>query len=144
MSIATTIIRITERAALIKSFEIMKELRTDLTLESYLELYEVMEQEGYELYALYNDREIQALAGVAIKTNFYNKKHLWVYDLVTSSASRSSGYGKELMLFLSDYASENNCVYIALESGLQRLDAHRFYEGKFAFEKFCYSFRKSL
>lgn len=144
MSIATTILRITERAALIKSFEIMKELRTDLTLESYLELYEVMEQEGYELYALYNDREIQALAGVAIKTNFYNKKHLWVYDLVTSSASRSSGYGKELMLFLTDYALENNCVYIALESGLQRLDAHRFYEGKLAFEKFCYSFRKSL
>ena len=144
MLIATTIIRITERAALIKSFEIMKELRTDLTLESYLELYEVMEQEGYELYALYNDTEIQALAGVAIKTNFYNKKHLWVYDLVTRSASRSSGYGKELMQFLTDYALENNCVYIALESGLQRLDAHRFYEEKLEFERFCYSFRKSL
>ncbi|MBK3496525.1 GNAT family N-acetyltransferase [Viridibacillus sp. YIM B01967] len=122
----------------------MKELRTDLTLDSFLCLFDVMEQEGYELYALYDEDTIQALAGITIKTNFYNKKHLYIYDLVTTSKARSSGYGKDIMLFLQEYATKNNCQYIALESGLQRLDAHRFYEDKINFDKFCYSFRKEV
>ncbi|MCM3316594.1 hypothetical protein M3603_07865 [Rummeliibacillus stabekisii] len=48
------------------------------------------------------------------------------------------------MTYLEEIALKNQCVYIALESGLARLDAHRFYEDKNNFDKFCYSFRKPL
>ena len=41
---------------------------------------------------------------------------------------RSKGYGKQLLLFVETVANENNAACIALESGLQRLEAHRFYE----------------
>ncbi|CAM3990189.1 GNAT family N-acetyltransferase [Mesobacillus zeae] len=137
-------IKISKEEDLIKSFEVMKELRTDLDLNSFLSLFGVMQKEGYELYALLKDTSIKALAGVSIKTNFYNKRHLFVHDLVTTSSARSSGYGYEMMNYLFQFAKEKECSYIALESGLQRVDAHRFYEDKLNFDKFCYSFRKEL
>lgn len=133
------IIKINKEDDLIKSFEVMKELRTDLDLNSFLSLFGVMQKEGYELYALLEDTSIKALAGVSIRTNFYNKRHLFVHDLVTTS-----GYGYEMMNYLFQFAKEKECSYIALESGLQRVDAHRFYEDKLTFDKFCYSYRKEL
>ncbi len=49
-----------------------------------------MKEENYKLFSLRNeDDEVVSLAGVAICTNFYNKKHVFVYDLVTAEAHRS-------------------------------------------------------
>jgi GNAT superfamily N-acetyltransferase len=98
---------------------------------------------SYNLYALYN-KKIVSLAGLSWRINFYNKRHIFVYDLVTDSEHRSFGYGEKLLSYIPRWAKEQGADYIALESGPQRIHTHRFYEGKLDYDKWCYSFRKIL
>lgn len=93
---------------------------------------------------MYVENEIVSLAGLSWRINFYNKRHIFIYDLVTDVSQRSFGYGEKLLQYIHDWANENGAEYVALESGLQRIDAHRFYEDKLNYDKWCYSFRKSL
>jgi GNAT superfamily N-acetyltransferase len=81
-------------------------------------------------------------AGAGVRTNFYNGRHLLVYDLVTRAGRRSEGHGERLMAFLEDWALDRDCECVTLESGRWREDAHRFYEDKLDMEKFCYTFKK--
>jgi GNAT superfamily N-acetyltransferase len=127
-----------------KAFIILRQLRTHLSLESFTELYFKMNREGYRLVALEIEGEMVAVAGINILTNFYNNKFLLVYDLVTDELQRSSGYGEQLLSYIHEYARGQGCTYVTLESALHRVDAHRFYEDKMNYDKFCYSFRYTL
>lgn len=126
------------------SFKVMGQLRTHLSEEPYLELLEKMAAEGYKLFALYDEAEIAALAGVIIQTNLYDGRHVFVYDLITDGRKRSKGYGAELISFLERWGKEQGCERIALTSGVQRKDAHRFYQEKMGFHIPSYSFKKDF
>lgn len=143
-SILETITELTNTNQWLEAFPIMKQLRTDLTEETYIELLQDMSKDGYKLYAMYVENEIVSLVGLSWRINFYNKRHIFIYDLVTDVSQRSFGYGEKLLQYIHDWANENGAEYVALESGLQRIDAHRFYEDKLNYDKWCYSFRKSL
>lgn len=139
-----TISELTNTKQWLEAFPIMKQLRTDLTEETYIELLQDMSKDGYKLYAMYVEDEIVSLVGLSWRINFYNKRHIFIYDLVTDVSHRSFGYGEKLLKYIHTWASENGAEYVALESGLQRSDAHRFYEEKLEYDKWCYSFRKTL
>ncbi len=128
----------------LEAFPVMRELRTHLNEASYLDLLDKMREDGYRLFGLYDHGEMAAVAGIALRTNFYYGNHVFVYDLVTQSTERSKGYGKELLSYIHRFAEVNGCAIVALESGLFRVDAHRFYEVKMGYERFCYSFKKVL
>ena len=128
----------------LEAYPIMNQLRTDLTEQTYLELLEEMMEDGYIMFSLYKDNRIVCLAGVSWRVNFYNKRHVFIYDLVTDHAYRSFGYGDKLLSYIHNWAKERGAEYVALESGIQRTNAHRFYEDKLDYEKWCYSFRKHL
>lgn len=53
---------------------------------------------------------------------------MYVDDLVTVSTERSKGHGKALLEWLQDRARADGCAELHLDSGMQRTDAHRFYE----------------
>ncbi|WP_043933820.1 GNAT family N-acetyltransferase [Bacillus sp. EB01] len=135
---------LTSQKQWIEAFLVLNQLRTDLTEESYLELLEEMQRDGYRLFALYNNNRIVSVAGLSWRVNFYNKRHIFIYDLVTDIEYRSFGYGEKLLLYIHSWAKEQGAEYVALESGLQRINAHRFYEEKLEYDKWCYSFRKPL
>ncbi|TQR15629.1 GNAT family N-acetyltransferase [Psychrobacillus soli] len=139
-----TISELTNSKQWLEAFPIMKQLRTDLTEETYIELLQDMSKDGYKLYAMYVEGEIVSLVGLSWRINFYNKRHIFIYDLVTDVSQRSFGYGEKLLKYIHDWASESGAEYVALESGLQRSDAHRFYQDKLDYDKWCYSFRKTL
>lgn len=140
----TEIREITTEKEYSEAFPVMVQLRTHLTRESYMDLLEPMKAEGYQLFAVFHHQHIVALAGVALKTNFFHKRHVYIFDLVTDENHRSEGFGKQLLDYIDVWAKENGAEYVALDSGLQRLDAHRFYETKAGLTKWCYSFHKSL
>jgi GNAT superfamily N-acetyltransferase len=139
-----TISELTNTKQWLEAFPIMKQLRTDLTEETYIELLQDMSKDGYKLYAMYVEEKIVSLVGLSWRINFYNKRHIFIYDLVTDVSQRSFGYGEKMLKYIHDWANENGAEYVALESGLQRSDAHRFYEDKLNYDKWCYSFRKTL
>jgi GNAT superfamily N-acetyltransferase len=75
--------------------------------------------------------------------NTYEGRRLYVDDLVTDEAQRSRGFGKVLFDWLQAKARQLGCDVIALDSGVQRAGAHKFYfrEGMFV-PSFC--FRKVI
>lgn len=139
-----TISELTNTKQWLEAFPIMRQLRTELTEETYIELLQDMSKDGYKLYAMYVEDEIVSLVGLSWRINFYNMRHIFIYDLVTDVSHRSFGYGEKLLKYIHDWANENGAEYVALESGLHRSDAHRFYEDKLEYDKWCYSFRKTL
>lgn len=128
----------------IDAFPLMSQLRTELHVDEYLKLLNKMTKEGYRLFSLYKGNQMKSLIGLVIRTNFYNKSHVYIYDFVSNENERSKGYGQQLLLYTHQWAKEQGVEYIALESGIQRTEAHRFYEEKMDYDKWCYSFRKKL
>jgi GNAT superfamily N-acetyltransferase len=126
------------------AFPVMRELRPDLSEAEFLRLREIMARDGYRLFAARRENKIVALAGIAVLTNLAYGRHVWVYDLVTTGAARSQGYGQRLLDFIEELARRENCRCVALSSGLQRTDAHRFYEQRMKYNKTSFVFRKSL
>ncbi|WP_026592207.1 GNAT family N-acetyltransferase [Bacillus sp. UNC437CL72CviS29] len=123
---------------------VLQQLRTALTKEEVQFLFHQMKEERYQLFSLYNEEnEVVSLAGVAICTNFYNKKHVFVYDLVTAEAHRSKGYGKALLSYIEEWGAEKECSSVVLTSAFPRINAHRFYERE-GYDKVSYAFCKEL
>lgn len=125
-----------------EAFQVMAELRQHLDEKTYLDLLQSMTKEGYRLFAVRDTGVIVSVAGLAVITSFYCDRHVWVYDLVTTSKARSKGYGRYLMEFIEDFARQENCKLVALSSGLERIDAHRFYQERMNYDKPAYVFKK--
>jgi GNAT superfamily N-acetyltransferase len=52
----------------------------------------------------------------------------WVEDLAVDPGHRSQGVGKALLDAAKAWARERGATHLELDSGLERTDAHRFYE----------------
>jgi len=135
---------LTKKEEWIEAFSLMKELRTHLDLDTYLSLLEEMRPQGYRLFALKENGRLVALAGVAVMTNLYNGRYLFIFDLVTKEEERSKGHGAELARYLEKFAWDQGCRLVELTSGVQRKDAHRFYEEKMGYLRSSWVFRKKL
>ncbi|MDY7082611.1 MAG: GNAT family N-acetyltransferase, partial [Halobacteria archaeon] len=125
----------------IDAFPVMRQLRDHLDKETYLDYMHEMTADGYRLFAGVVDDEIVALAGVGIEVNMYYGRHLWVYELVTDEEHRSEGYGEGILEFLEGWAVGRGCELVALSSGTQRDDAHRFYEDRVGMERASYVYK---
>ncbi|HXH22875.1 MAG TPA: GNAT family N-acetyltransferase [Dehalococcoidia bacterium] len=51
----------------------------------------------------------------------------WLQDLVVTSSHRGQGAGKALLDAATQWARENGCTHLMLDSSNARKDAHRFY-----------------
>ena len=103
-------IELTSDADFRRAWPVMVQLRTDLDEPGYMELLSKMRPDGYRLFALEVDDDIKALAGVSIGTNFYYRRYLWVYDLITTETDRSSGHGAALMGELERFAARRGAT----------------------------------
>ncbi|WP_254542808.1 GNAT family N-acetyltransferase [Halomarina pelagica] len=123
---------------------VMRQLRPHLDEAAFLDYRGRLREEGYALFALSVDGEIAALAGARIRTTTYYGRHVWVDDLVTDAERRSRSYGERLLDHVAAWGRENGCGTIALSSGLERADAHRFYEERAGMDRASYVFTRSL
>ncbi|PLR95054.1 GNAT family N-acetyltransferase [Bacillus sp. T33-2] len=141
-------IKITElksETELREAFPVMRQLRTHLNEQSYLELVkEATEKEGYKMAALYEQGKIVAVTGFMPMITLYHGSYIWVCDLVTVAGARSKGYGAALLTYVQNWAKDNGYTLVSLSSGLQRVDAHRFYEDKMHYEKTSFVYKKVL
>jgi GNAT superfamily N-acetyltransferase len=128
-----------------EAYPIMKQLRTHLDEEQFLELIqEATQKEYYKIAALYDNEKMVAVTGFMPMITLYNGRFIWVCDLVTDSDSRSNGHGEALLNYVHKWSKENGYDIVSLSSGLQRIDAHRFYENKMEYDKVSYVFLKRL
>lgn len=130
---------------IMSTFKVMKQLRPLLREETYVQtILNLKDTDNYQLVGSFDEENLCiAAAGYRIKHSLFlgGNKELYIDDLVTDAAQRSRGIGQILMDWLNDVAKNNHCVGIALDSGLDRRDAHRFYEAKMDMQKTAYHFR---
>ena len=124
-------------------YEVISQLRTELSYKEFEDLIYDMRHMEYKMIGIMEGEELFAYAGVAVQTNLYHKRHLYVFDLVTDKKYRAKGYGKMMLDYLVDYAKMGMCENIVLSSGFAKEDAHRFYEEN-GFDKKSFVFLKTL
>ena len=110
-----------------RCFPILSELRPHLQVDTFVTLIRNMETEGYRLAFIEEGGMVVAASGYRIFTSLFMGKNLYVDDLVTTSDSRSKGYGETMLDWLRTVAKETGCTHLHLDSGTQRHRAHRFY-----------------
>lgn len=67
----------------------------------------------------------------------------YVSSLIVKSEDRNRGYGTVLMDHARHLALDRGCRAMILDSGMPRVNAHKFYEN-YGFEKSCYGFELIL
>ena len=125
------------------AYAVLSQLRPELNYKEFEDLIYDMRYMDYKMIGIFEGDNLVTYAGVAIQTNLYHKRHLYIYDLVTDFSQRSKSYGKMMLDYLSDYAKVGACENIVLSSGLQRTEAHNFYTVN-DFEKKSFVFVKAL
>ena len=71
----------------------MRQLRTHLVEDEYLDTVERMRHSGYRPAAVLDGGRVRCVAGFSIQENLYCDKHLYVDDLITDDSARSQGHG---------------------------------------------------
>ncbi|WP_226038061.1 GNAT family N-acetyltransferase [Aquibacillus saliphilus] len=128
-----------------QAFPIMKQLRTHLDQESYIDLVlEARDYDRYKVVGLFDAGVLVAVTGFKPMITLYNGRFVWVCDLVTDACFRSNGYGEKLLDYVQTWAKQNKYESVSLSSGLKRTDAHRFYEKKMNYDKVSYVFKLPL
>lgn len=126
-----------------RCFPVMRELRPHLVEESFVARVRAQEREGYRIAAIAVNGIIVAVAGFRILETLVDGRSLYVDDLVTLASHRSQGHGTALLRWLGERAVAEGCATLQLDSGLQRKDAHRFYERE-GMQVSSWHFRKPL
>jgi GNAT superfamily N-acetyltransferase len=109
-------------------YPMMRELRPHIALDEFVARVRSQEISGYQLAALDDGEGVVAVAGFRTGENLAWGRHLYVDDLVTLDKQRCRGYGARLLSWLREFAAAEGCRQLHLDSGIQRQDAHRFYE----------------
>jgi GNAT superfamily N-acetyltransferase len=108
-------------------FPVMSQLRPHLDEAKFIEQVRYQMKEGYQIAFLEIEKQTVAVAGFRIYTSLSSGKILYIDDLVVDEWKRSQNYGQQLFQWLIEYATNNDCKQLSLDSGVQRFAAHRFY-----------------
>ena len=103
-----------------------RQLRPALPADYRGRLVEIFANGGRLLLAS-QDGNVLGLALWRLIENTYEGRRLYVDDLITDEAQRSQGIGQALLDYLQNRGRELGCDVLALDSGVQRQRAHRFY-----------------
>jgi len=110
-------------------FSVMTDLRPHLKDAAELvSRVRLQQQEGYVLaYSTGADSKPAGCMGFRRQNRLVHGKVIYVDDLVTLADKRSSGHGKALLDWLQELAKREGFNAVDLDSGTQRVHAHRFY-----------------
>jgi GNAT superfamily N-acetyltransferase len=118
--------RLVETLWLSRAESVHRQLRPQLPADYATKMQRVFAGGGRMMVAARDD----VVTGVAVwrvHENTHSGVHMYVDDLVTDEARRSTGVGHALMESLRSKARELRCKAFTLDSGTQRQQAHKFY-----------------
>jgi GNAT superfamily N-acetyltransferase len=118
----------TTDAEIAACYPVMRELRPHIAEEQFLPRVRSQEGAGYRLAYIQEASRVVAVAGFRISENLAWGRFLYVDDLITLAGQRSKDHGAKLLSWLKEEAAKEGCEELHLDSGIQRKEAHRFYE----------------
>lgn len=122
-------VRVTKIEDLEKFYLVIKELRTELSYDEFVEIYKMSHiANEYEVVGYEIDNQMVAAMGFRILYDLVHGKHLYIDDLVVSERFRSHGLGAELLKHAEEVAKQKNCKGLRLCTGVDNSRAKIFYE----------------
>jgi len=107
---------------------VMQQLRPAIGEDEFLTRAKRQQaEEKWHLAYLEDGGEIVAVSGFRLLDCMATGKTLYVDDLVTRDDRRSKGHGETLLGWIEQFARENKCECVRLDSGTHRTGAHKFY-----------------
>ena len=82
---------------------------------------------GAEMAVAVKDGKVLGVTVFRITEKTYSGRELYCDDLITDETQRSTGVGHALMSYMEKLGRERGCDTLALDSGCQRQQAHKFY-----------------
>jgi len=91
---------------------------------------EIQKNKNITYLGVFEDNKLISSCFIAIIPNLTNqgKSIGYIENVITDVNYRRKGVGKKLMQKAIEIAQENNCCKIFLESGISRVEAHKFYK----------------
>jgi GNAT superfamily N-acetyltransferase len=109
-----------------KAEAVHRQLRTALPPEYEAKMKRVFAG-GARMCVAVDGKDVAGVAVYRMHENTFYGKQLYVDDLITDEARRSSGVGRALLGYLEQKARAAGFDNLTLDSGTQRLQAHKFY-----------------
>lgn len=103
-----------------------RQLRPSLPVDYVGRMREVFGS-GADMAVCVQDGKVCGITVFRILEKTYSGRELYCDDLITDEARRSSGVGRALMRYMEMRAADRGCDCLALDSGTQRQQAHKFY-----------------
>jgi len=103
-----------------------RQLRTTLPA-AYAETMKRVFAGGARMCVAVEGEDVAGVAVYRVYENTFQGRQLYVDDLVTNERQRSSGVGRALLSYLERKARAASLENLALDSGTQRQQAHKFY-----------------
>lgn len=104
----------------------------------------VLKAENTFIFFVMEDGEYKGMChGDFFETFWMSGETCYISSLITNEKDRGKGYGRALLDYVRELASQRGCKAMILDSGMMRTQAHKFYE-KYGFEKSCYGFELAL
>jgi GNAT superfamily N-acetyltransferase len=103
-----------------------RQLRPQLP-DGYAQRMKAIFAGGAEMAVALVDAKVAGITVYRILEKTFTGRELYCDDLVTDEQRRSTGVGHALIAYMEKVARERGCDYLALDSGTQRQQAHKFY-----------------
>lgn len=102
----------------------------DFAIEDINKVWDKIEKTNIKYFIAKYDGKIIASCYICIIPNLtYNGKSIgYIENVITDEEHRKKGIGRKIMKMAIDYAKEENCYKVVLQSGINRVNAHQFYE----------------
>ncbi len=126
ISITNAVHDIIEREWLTHSEAVHRQLRPSLPVDYVGRMREVFAS-GADMAVCVRDDKVCGVTVFRILEKTYSGRELYCDDLITDEALRSTGVGHALIAYMEKVANEHSCDCLALDSGTQRQQAHKFY-----------------
>jgi GNAT superfamily N-acetyltransferase len=123
---------------LVRAEPVHRQLRPQLPADYAARLHEIFAA-GAHMTIVAEKENVVSVAVWRLIENTCEGRRLYVDDLVSDATQRSRGAGRLLLDWLKNEAANRGCDVLALDSGVQRRDAHRFYfREKMTISSFCF------
>ena len=126
ISITNAVHDIIELEWLTHSEVVHRQLRPHLPTNYVGRMREVFAS-GADMAVCVRDDKVCGITVFRILEKTYSGRELYCDDLITDETLRSTGVGQALIAYMEKVANEFNCDCLALDSGTQRQQAHKFY-----------------
>ena len=105
-----------------------QQLNPKMTLEQIKNLLnEMFTLPTYRCFGLFLNKKLVGISSGWITVRFYSGKQLEVDNVIIDNSLQSKGFGKQFFDFIENWAKENSCETIELNTYVQNSKSHKFY-----------------